>query len=190
MTDTERQELREAAERATFADKKWGWCETEDGPGAIPLFAVAYFSVGNVPIAWTHEERDARFLALANPAAILSLLDKRDALSEQVERLKGERDDLIGSVAAHVTVRGEYYARAQAAESRAEALTRENEGLRAKGQTLLAALAVNGWPVSDEHWRRASGQMSIQARALHLAATDFKAALSLPTADEPAKGEA
>ena len=56
--------------------------------------------------------------------------------------------------------------------------------LEAKGKTLEAALAVNGYPVSDAHWRNASGDMSIQARALHLAATDFRAALTPQEKDQ------
>lgn len=63
-------------------------------------------------------------------------------------------------------------------------LKAEVERLKAKGGTLIAALAVNGYPVSDAHWANASGQMSAQARALHLASADFRAALSQSTGDD------
>lgn len=52
------------------------------------------------------------------------------------------------------------------------------ESLRDKGRTLSDMLNVYGFPVSDAHWRNASGGMSIQARGLHLAARSFRDALS------------
>ena len=51
------------------------------------------------------------------------------------------------------------------------------ERLEAVGRTLADTLRMYGYPVSDAHWRNASGQMSAQARALHLAAESFRAAL-------------
>ena len=47
----------------------------------------------------------------------------------------------------------------------------------AVGRTLADAVRLHGYPVSDEHWRKSSGSMSHQARALHLAATAFRQAL-------------
>lgn len=44
----------------------------------------------------------------------------------------------------------------------------------AQGQTLSDVLSVYGFPVSDEAWRRSSGSMSLQARGLHLAASEFR----------------
>lgn len=52
------------------------------------------------------------------------------------------------------------------------------ERLRDKGRTLSDALNAYGYPVSAAHWEGASGGMSVQARALHLAADGFRQALS------------
>lgn len=52
------------------------------------------------------------------------------------------------------------------------------ERLEAVGRTLADTLRMYGYPVSDAHWKNASGQMSAQARALHLAAESFRAALA------------
>lgn len=50
--------------------------------------------------------------------------------------------------------------------------------LEAKGRTLADTLRMYGYPVSEAHWRSASGSMSAEARALHLAAESFRALLS------------
>ena len=60
------------------------------------------------------------------------------------------------------------------------------EDLRDKGRTLSDTLNAYGFPVSDEAWRKSSGSMSIQARGLHLAASNFRAALTQP--QEPTNG--
>lgn len=57
------------------------------------------------------------------------------------------------------------------------------EHLRDKGRTLSDTLNAYGYPVSAAHWKNASGSMSVQARALHLAAEGFRQALS-PTQQE------
>lgn len=51
------------------------------------------------------------------------------------------------------------------------------ERLEAVGRTLSDTLRMYGYPASDAHWKNASGQMSAQARALHLAAESFRAVL-------------
>lgn len=58
------------------------------------------------------------------------------------------------------------------------ALETRNERLESVGLTLADALRCYGYPVSAAHWANASGEMSAQARALHLAAESFRAALS------------
>lgn len=52
------------------------------------------------------------------------------------------------------------------------------EGALAQGRTLSDVLNAYGFPVSEAAWQKSSGEMSIQARGLHLAAKDFRAALS------------
>lgn len=52
----------------------------------------------------------------------------------------------------------------------------ELEGIIARANTLSDALNAYGYPVSDAHWKNASGSMSIQARALHLAAANYREA--------------
>lgn len=52
------------------------------------------------------------------------------------------------------------------------------EDALAKGRTLSDTLNAYGYPVSKAHWANASGQMSVQSRALHLAADGFRAALA------------
>ena len=52
------------------------------------------------------------------------------------------------------------------------------ERLVSVGRTLSDALRMYGYPVSEAHWKNRSGQMSVEARALHLAAESFRAALS------------
>ena len=44
----------------------------------------------------------------------------------------------------------------------------------AKANTLSDMLNAYGFPVSDAHWKNASGSMSIQARGLHLAAASYR----------------
>lgn len=48
----------------------------------------------------------------------------------------------------------------------------------AKANTLSDMLNAYGYPVSDAHWKNASGGMSIQARGLHLAAAAYRALLT------------
>lgn len=57
------------------------------------------------------------------------------------------------------------------------------EGLRDKGRTLADTLRAYGYPVSDAHWKNASGDMSAQGRALHLAASSYRAALTSQAAE-------
>ena len=52
----------------------------------------------------------------------------------------------------------------------------ELEGIIARANTLSDALNAYGYPVSDAHWKNASGSMSIQARGLHLAAANYREA--------------
>lgn len=64
---------------------------------------------------------------------------------------------------------------------REEALTAEIERLRktvAIARTLSDTLYAYGYPVSDTAWAKSSGSMSVQARALHLAASSLRAALA------------
>lgn len=50
------------------------------------------------------------------------------------------------------------------------------EEIIAKANTLSDTLNAYGFPVSDAHWKNASGGMSIQARGLHLAAANYREA--------------
>lgn len=52
------------------------------------------------------------------------------------------------------------------------------EGLIAKARTLSDTLNAYGFPVSEAHWRNASGGMAVEARALHLAALNLREALT------------
>lgn len=54
-----------------------------------------------------------------------------------------------------------------------DALDRALKAL-AVANTMSDALNLNGFPVSDTHWKNASGQMSAQYRALHLAAAAYR----------------
>lgn len=86
MTALNKQALREAAEKATPGD--WRRASTRfNGITATP------FSLGGeeVMLAGTSEKRDAEFIAAANPATVLALLDEnyrltaeRDALRENI----------------------------------------------------------------------------------------------------------
>ena len=65
--------------------------------------------------------------------------------------------------------------------NRVPALLAENERLERiviQARKVSDVLAVYGFPVSDAHWKNASGDMSVEARGLHLAATDLRAALN------------
>lgn len=64
------------------------------------------------------------------------------------------------------------------------ALETRIERLESVGLTLADTLRCYGYPVSAAHWANASGEMSEQARALHLAAESFRAALSQGGTDE------
>ena len=55
----------------------------------------------------------------------------------------------------------------------AEAKAKQAENLIAKARTLSDTLKAYGYPVSPAHWANASGQMSVQARALHMAAENL-----------------
>ena len=69
-------------------------------------------------------------------------------------------------------------------EDAAQALTAllaENERLERiviQARKVSEVLAVCGYPVSDAHWKNASGGMSVEARGLHLAADDLRNALN------------
>ena len=82
---------------------------------------------------------------------------------------KGEPD---GTLYALDGLRPEYQTletRAQAAEAK----VKQAENLIAKARTLSDTLKAYGYPVSPAHWANASGQMSVQARALHMAAENL-----------------
>jgi len=113
---------------------------------------------------------------------------------------KGEPD---GTLYALDGLRPEYQAveqRAQAAQAEAtrlkekldeaEAKTKRTETLIAKARTLSDTLKAYGYPVSAAHWANASGQMSVQARALHLAAESLIEGLAaLRWTEEASQGE-
>lgn len=72
-----------------------------------------------------------RFIASANPSAILSLRPAIEAaIASAVSGAEKERNALIKAVGVHATVRSEYFARAEAAESERDALKADVARLR------------------------------------------------------------
>lgn len=83
MTALNKQALRKAAEKATPGD--WRRASTRfNGITATP------FSLGGeeVMLAGTSEKRDAEFIAAANPATVLALLDEIEKLEKASEARK------------------------------------------------------------------------------------------------------
>jgi len=77
VTDEQRAELRRLAEAAT------------PGPWAYAPISAESELGKHLPRRTEQEEADARYIAAADPAAVLALLDERDALAAEVERLRG-----------------------------------------------------------------------------------------------------
>lgn len=83
MTALNKKALREAAEKATPGD--WRRASTRfNGITATP------FSLGGeeVMLAGTSEKRDAEFIAAANPATVLSLLDELEVAEKRIAELE------------------------------------------------------------------------------------------------------
>lgn len=97
---TNKQELREAAERATPG--KWRRASTRfNGITATPL------SLGGeeVMLAGASEKRDAEFISAANPAAVLALLDELEAAEKRVAELEASHGNLREAMAGiHNTI--------------------------------------------------------------------------------------
>ena len=90
---TTNKELRELAEKATQG--AWG----EDGVyvcTTITAGETIYAQTWDV-VAESHQESNAQFIAAANPATILALLDENEALQAECEKLRkdAERLDFI-----------------------------------------------------------------------------------------------
>ena len=117
-----------------------------------------------------------------------AMSDAANALSserERAERAENERDDAIARWCIRMAdvreasgvgvkpmldeVPGAIKARIDAIEAK----VKQAERLIAKARTLSDTLKAYGYPVSAAHWANASGQMSVQARALHLAAENL-----------------
>lgn len=167
--------------------------------------------------AWDDTSMDVvDYVVAANPVVILALLSalseateragrmerERDEERERAERAEGERDDAIARWCIRMAdvreasgigvkpmldeVPGAIKERIDAIEAK----TKRTETLIAKARTLSDTLKAYGYPVSAAHWANASGQMSVQARALHLAAEGLIEGLAaLRWTEEASQGE-
>ncbi|EAQ4377998.1 ead/Ea22-like family protein [Salmonella enterica] len=95
MSNIDKQALREVAERATPGN----WRRTSSRFNGI---TVTPFSLcgKEVTLAHTVEKRDAEFIAAANPATMLALLDELEADKEQIKTLESRNRRLDGIIDA------------------------------------------------------------------------------------------
>ncbi|EAV2866099.1 ead/Ea22-like family protein [Salmonella enterica] len=95
MSNIDKQALREAAERATPGN----WRRTSSLFNGI---TVTPFSLcgKEVTLAHTVEKHDAEFIAAANPATMLALLDELEADKEQIKTLESRNRRLDGIIDA------------------------------------------------------------------------------------------
>src|SRR5690554_7807379 len=85
---TTNKELRELAEKATQG--AWG----EDGVyvcTTITAGETIYVQTWNA-VAESHQESNAQFIAAANPATILALLDENEVLQAECEKLRKDAE--------------------------------------------------------------------------------------------------
>lgn len=161
MTPEQRARLRDAAEKATPGE----WRATKfSSVVGCPITTQPDPTKNTVVIAGvrgafgddyrSEVEANAAWVALSQPKNIIALLDALDAAAGEREAMMFAATDLICAQEERI------------------------ERLEAVGRTLADTLRMYGYPVSDAHWKNASGQMSAQARALHLAAESFRAALA------------
>ena len=83
MSNIDKHALREAAERAT----KGEWRRASTAFNGITASAFSLTGVETI-LAHTVEKRDAEFIAAANPATVLALLDELEAKDKQIADLK------------------------------------------------------------------------------------------------------
>lgn len=72
--------LKELAERAKGLAPGHLEASKETERPKAPPWLVMHYNVGNVPVAWCYDEAYARFIAAANPEAVLRLLAENEAL--------------------------------------------------------------------------------------------------------------
>ncbi|HEH7628078.1 TPA: ead/Ea22-like family protein [Escherichia coli] len=140
MSNIDKQALRLAAKNATHGDWKFarsGFNAVVQSPAVLPRGGNALVVVCKLfRSEWRGElktSQDAAFIAAANPAAVLSLLDELEAKDKQIDDLK--------ATAAHSNAG---WKEAHEQEARAEAAEKRNE----RALSLLSdATPENVWDV-------------------------------------------
>lgn len=88
MSNIDKQALREAAEKATPRD----WRRASTRFNGITSQAVYPLCCKEEILANTAEKRDAEFIAAANPATVLALLDELEAKDKRIAELSQKAD--------------------------------------------------------------------------------------------------
>ncbi|HCT7220797.1 TPA: ead/Ea22-like family protein [Escherichia coli] len=116
MSKIDYQELREAAEKATKG--KWA-VEFDD-----EIYSTDGINHEQIAMVFSeNESRDAEFIAAANPATVLALLDERERNQQYIKRRDQENEDIALTV-------GKLRVELEAEKQRAKVLFMENARLK------------------------------------------------------------
>ncbi|HHU2509629.1 TPA: ead/Ea22-like family protein [Escherichia coli] len=116
MSKINYQELREAAEKATKG--KWA-VEFDD-----EIYSTDGINHEQIAMVFSeNESRDAEFIAAANPATVLALLDERERNQQYIKRRDQENEDIALTV-------GKLRVELEAEKQRAKVLFMENARLK------------------------------------------------------------
>ncbi|MFZ5128879.1 ead/Ea22-like family protein [Citrobacter freundii] len=150
MNKTNKQALREAAERAGQND--WEYVYTSDlsapGRGYITVGgAEAIYCLNKATGGVKQSENVLRYIAAANPATVLALLDELEAKDRQILKMEklAEAESVGADKAATFGV--EWMKRYHAAEKRIAELERKEQ--HSERQSVIDALAGSGEEWSD-----------------------------------------
>ncbi|HAJ2837607.1 ead/Ea22-like family protein [Escherichia coli] len=123
MSKIDYQELREAAEKATKG--KWA-VEFDD-----EIYSTDGINHEQIAMVFSeNESRDAEFIAAANPATVLALLDERERNQQYIKRRDQENEDIALTV-------GKLRVELEAEKQRAKVLFMENARLKSGIASLI-----------------------------------------------------